>query len=240
MPNPTDEELYQGLQITDLIPSLTIPLVGSATWDNRPNVIRRADAYDAAAAPWAAQQHVPQAITAVEASVDDTNADVVTRWAEGNITAAEIGRWRESGGACPCNACVQDAYATVQRSVGSTPLGYRNACRCVACIRWRRAMVEGIQGVLLGERAPVRSYSVSLSDVLRNDQEIRRDRDREDQFLDELAAISADTPPRIETRAEREARELNMTPFERVRSRRGHPVPKLALAADWKPNQWEA
>lgn len=233
---PSDEELLFGLR-----PNLTFDVI-PAIWDNRPNVIRRADAYDAAAAPWAprSHQHVPEAITAVEASVDDTNADVVTRWAEGNITTAEIGRWRESGGACPCNSCVQDAYGRVQSRVGPVPLGYRNTCRCVACICWRRAMAEGIQGVLLGERAPVRSYSVSLSDILRNDQEIRRDRDREDQFLDELAAISADTPPRIETRSEREARELNMTPFERVRSRRGHPVPKLALAADWKPNQWEA
>jgi hypothetical protein len=238
---PSDEELLFGLR-----PNLTFDVI-PAIWDNRPNVIRRADAFDAAALARhqpGSQVHVPEAITAVEASVDDTNADVVTRWAEGNITAAEIGRWRESGGACPCNSCVLDAYGRVQQRVGATPLGYRHTCRCVACICWRRAMVEGIQGVLLGRMPePVRSYSVSLSDILRDDREVRRDRDRVEAVFTELPEPNwhaAAEPPRIETRAEREARELNMTPFERVRSRRGHPVPQLALAADWKPNQWEA
>lgn len=240
MPNPTDEELYQGLQITNLLPSLTI---GPLTWDNRPNVIRRADAFDAAAR---SHQHVPNTLNSVETSVDNTNDDVVTRWAEGNINTAEMTVWRAHGGACPCNSCVQDAYGRVQSHVGPVPFGYRRDCRCNDCMLWRRAMTGGIQGVLLGEvpREPVRTFNVSLSDILRDDREVRRDRDRiEGVFTepnwDEIAALTA-PPPRIETRAEREARELSMTPFERVRSRRGHPVPKLALAADWKPNQWEA
>lgn len=28
--------------------------------------------------------------------------------------------------------------------------------------------------------------------------------------------------------------------FERLRARRGHPLPKLAMPADWQPNKWEA
>jgi hypothetical protein len=106
-------------------------------------------------------------------------------------------------------------------------------------------MALGIQRMILGEapREPVRTFNVSLSDILRDDREVRRDRDRVEAVFTELPEPNwhaAVEPPRIETRAEREARELNMTPFERVRSRRGHPVPQLALAADWKPNQWEA
>jgi hypothetical protein len=238
---PSDEELLFGLR-----PNLTFDVI-PAIWDNRPNVIRRADAFDAVALARhqpGSQQHVPQALTAVEASVDDTNADVVTRWAEGNITAAEIGRWREQRRRVPlqflCAGCLWPG------PTARWPYAARVSahCRCVACICWRREMALGIQGVILGRMPePVRSYSVSLSDILRDDREVRRDRDRVEAVFTELPEPNwhaAAEPPRIETRAEREARELNMTPFERVRSRRGHPVPQLALAADWKPNQWEA
>jgi hypothetical protein len=95
---PSDEELLFGLR-----PNLTFDVI-PAIWDNRPNVIRRADAFDAVALARhqpGSQQHVPQNLTALEASVDDTNADVVTRWAEGNISAAEITYWRAMAARAP-------------------------------------------------------------------------------------------------------------------------------------------
>lgn len=152
---------------------------------------------------------------------DETHREVIDRWSRGDASEAEITTARDHGNmSCPCRGCIQDVYTALRGQIAPQRDSYSPICSCSRCMAWRRDMALAIQGYILGSdlaaARPVQTFEVNMRDVMRNVQV------RPDDLL-------RPTP-----------RMASMTPFERRRAERGHPVPQAALSADWQPNAWEA
>lgn len=212
-----------------------LPLVARnefrTTYVNPPAVIRRADTFDFPAL----SQHGPretQNLDDSELRDDDTNSDVVNRWANSTMTTAERDRMQAG---CPCQSCTRAHYERVEAIVGPQPEGYHADCGCHRCRGWRRLMALGIQAVILRE----------------GQEGIRQAIGRQDRpyiVIDEVVDGPSPTPSlraaerMLQVDVGRAQRQINaaMDSFERQRVRRGHPLVKNPLPADWQPNVWEA
>lgn len=190
---------------------------------------------------------------------DDTNREVVMRWRGGAANEAEISRARQNGLGCPCVSCLTDVFNSIQSSNAPRPEGYADDCTCPSCRAWRRDMALGIQEFILNgvtQRPPAREYNMNvrrtaesmlsgpdMADALAMSMSVGTvtGTERPDGQIEVM--IHGDTRPArraIQAAAAALRPVVGPTPFERRREGRGHPVPKAALAADWKPNDWEA
>lgn len=161
--------------------------------------------------------HRPLPLTDGEIDEDRGFRDTIATWVRGEITSQE----REMVG-CNCNACAVGVYEEAVRRVSAgrftQPEGYGADCRCDPCMAWRRTVCAMIPAVLRSQN-PIQRMESSLPVF----EEVR-------PSVTEMAMSLA---------AQREV-QREQDRFRRRRAERGHPLPKQELAADWKPNVWEA
>jgi hypothetical protein len=97
-------------------------------------------------------------------------------------------------------------------------------------ITFAAAMEQTPVGRVLGSASPGETVRVDIADYWVNIPPTQR----ADIILEDIrTALASHALGRLVV-------EPRITPFERRRAERGHPVKKQVLAADWQPNAWEA
>lgn len=145
---------------------------------------------------------------------DNINRQIIDRWRLPDLLPSDIMIFAGREGRCTCQTCLRVHYEDCIAEVPSQPHG--DSCDCEVCKDWRRRLVRLLGYPAVPDLIPV---------VPRNrDIELRPPSDY---------TFAIDTPSLTEEVVRQDA-------FARTRERRGHPLPKLKIAADWQPNQWEA